>query len=249
MSKFKLFTLIWIFALFVEAEEILSLDQKVKKMNQAYNSKNLSRFQTWARRVLSENPKHLGALYKLGTYHLERNQIGIARILFEKAVQYHPHEEALYYAQGLIALKEKDEQKAILAFEQSLKKSRSYHPARVALSSLYMENLNVRKALPLLEDVYSDDQLSKFFAPIAHNYALALRLSGKEKKARKIYKTVIKKKKENSLILMNYALLLMESFNDYEEAQKMLDRADIRARNSRDRKRVQLLKKKLNKKR
>lgn len=251
MKLLNLFILLvflsWTF--FASSQEALTLIQKEEKMNQAYNSKNYSRFQNWAYKVLSEDDAHLSALYKLGVYHLERGQVGIARILFERAIQHHPRQASLYYQQGLIALKENEKQKALLSFEESLKKDNSYVPAVVALASVYMESFNVKKALPLLHASYSEPQLSKYFAPIAYNYALALRLSGKSKQARKIYQSIVKERRENSLIMMNYALLLMEDFKDTKGAQKALNRADIIAQNSRERSRVQVLKKKLKKKR
>ena len=249
MKNLKLFILIGLIILpsIVLAEEILSLEQKEVKMNQSYKSEDFSRFQNWAYSILSIEPKHLDALYKLGVYHLGKNQLGVARLLFEKAIQHHSNEPSLYYQQGLIAFKENEKQKAILAFEKSLTVDSNYTPAAIALSSLYMESLNVQKALPFLNRFYKKSQPSKYFAPLAHNYALALRLSGDAKGARKVYQSIVNKKKEDALILMNYALLLIESFNDKKEAQKLLDRASIIARSSKQRTRVRVLKNKINK--
>ena len=245
----KIIILIFSLTFFSLAKESVSFDQKVKKMEQSYESKNFSVFQKWAHQVLSSDVKNFKALYLLGTYHLNKNQTGVARLLFERGIKHHPHKASLYYAQGLVALKEKERQKAILAFEESLKKGSRYYPAQAALSSLYMQNLNVQKALPLLEDVYLKDSLSKFLSPIAHNYALALRLVGKKKQARKVYKSIIKEERDTFLILINYALLLVEDFDKIKEAQKILNRADIKAQNSRDQRRVKKLKNKLKKRR
>ena len=245
----KKIILIFIFTFFTFAEEKLSINQKVEKMNQAYEIKKFSIFQKWANHVLSDDPKNLKALYLLGTYHLNKNQTGVARLLFEKALEHYPNEAALYYAQGLVALKEKERQKAMFSFEESLKKDGEYRPAQIALSSLYMQNLNVKKALPLLEDVYSKDSLSKFLPLVAHNYALALRLVGRKKQARKVYRFIIEEKKDTSLVLVNYALLLVEDFNNKKEAQKMLNRADLKSKNSKERRKVIRLKNKLKKSR
>lgn len=229
----------------VESEE-LTFSQKEEKMNLAFKTKSRGGFTRWAFQVLSEDEKNFNALNKLGVYHLDRGRFVLARIIFERALKFYPKKSELHHNMGMTALKEKQKQEAVLAFEKSLSYNRNYLPSLVSLSSLYLESRNVR-ALPLLARAYDQSEESRSWFKIANNYAVSLAWAGEFKKARKIYKKIQRKNKATSLSLINYAILLMEQFEDYSSAQEVLDQADFLAQNRRDQNQIKSLRKKISK--
>lgn len=228
---------------FVLSEE-LTLSQKEAKMNLAFKTKSRNGFTRWVAQVLSEDEKNFNALNKLGVYHLDKGRFVLARIIFERALKIHPKKPELHHNLGMVALKEKQKQEAVLAFEKSLKYNRNYIPSLLSLSSLYMESRDL-KALPLLEKAYDQSEESRNWFKVANNYAVSLAWAKEFKQARKVYRKIQRKNKATSLSLINYAMLLMEQFEDYSEAQEVLEQADFLAQNKRDQNQIKSLRKKV----
>lgn len=233
-----------LFNLHVAFSEELTFAQKEEKMNLAFKTKSRNGFIRWAVRVLSEDEKNFNALNKLGVYHLDRGQFVLARIIFERALKLYPKKAELHHNLGMVALKEKQKQEAILAFEKSLDYNKKYLPALVSLSSLYLENRNLR-ALPLLARAYDLTEESRNWFKVANNYAVSLAWAKEFKKARKVYRKIRRKNKATSLSMINYAILLMEQFGDYSEAEEVLEQADFLAKSKRDRNHIKALRKKV----
>ena len=59
---------------------------------------------------------------------------------------------------------------------------------------------------------------------------MSLAWAGDSKRARSVYKKILRKNKATSLSLINYAILLIEQFEDYESAREVLEQADFLAR-------------------
>lgn len=244
----KTLMIFFLFYLCATASEELSFSQKEEKMNLAFKTKSRGGFTRWAVQVLSEDDKNFNALNKLGVYHLDRGQFVLARIIFERALKLYPKKFELHHNIGMTALKEQQKQSAVQAFEKSLSYNSNYLPSLVNLSSLYLENRNLR-ALPLLRRAYNQSEESKSWFKIANNYAVSLAWAGEFKKARKVYKKIQRKNKATSLSLINYAILLMEQFKDYSEAQEVLEQADFLARSKRDQNQIKALRRKISKNR
>ena len=224
--------------------EEMTFAQKEEKMNLAFKTKSRNGFKRWVVQVLSADEKNFNALNKLGVYHLDRGQVVLARIIFERALKLHPKRAELHHNMAMVALKEKDKQEAVLAFEKSLDYNKNYLPSLVGLSSLYMENRSVR-ALPLLVRAYDRAEESRSWFKIANNYAVSLAWAKQFKQARKVYRQIQRKNKATSLSLINYAILLMEQFKDYSEAEEILGQADFLAKNKRDQNEIASLRKKI----
>ena len=64
--------------------------------------------QTEASKILSSRPNDLRELSALGLYHMQRGQMGAARIFFERALKKHPDEPGIYNNIGVIQLREDD---------------------------------------------------------------------------------------------------------------------------------------------
>ena len=240
----KALSIFLVFSLHFAFSEELTFSQKEEKMNMAFKTKSRNGFTRWAVQVLSEDEKNFNALNKLGVYHLDKGQFVLARIIFERALKLYPKRAELHHNLGMIALKEKQKQEAVLAFEKSLNYNKNYLPALISLSSLYLENRNLR-ALPLLERAYDRSEESRSWFKIANNYAVSLAWSKDFKQARKVYKKIQRKNKATSLSLINYAILLMEQFKDYSEAEEVLEQADFLAKKKRDQNHIRALRKKI----
>jgi len=233
-----------LFNLHIAFSEELTFAQKEEKMNMAFKTKSRNGFIRWAVQVLSEDEKNFNALNKLSIYHLDRGQFILARIIFERALKLYPKKEELHHNLGMVALKEKQKQEAVLAFEKSLEYNEKYLPALVSLSSLYLENRNLR-ALPLLARAYDLAEESRSWFKVANNYAVSLAWAKEFKKAKKVYKRIQRKNKATSLSMINYAILLIEQFEDYSEAEEVLEQADFLARSKRDQNHIKALRKKI----
>ena len=223
-------------------EPALSLRQKEEKMAQAFKSQN--QLLKAVSVVLAEDVKNLKALNYLGLYHLKRGRLGLAQIIFERAVPHHPRSSALHNNLGLIALKENQKQQALLAFEKSLDYNKRYLPALINLSSLYMEFYNYKRALPLLSRAYSivkdsrEFRLSQRYVILANNYAVALTWSKEFEKARSLYHTLYKKDRLTEEGLINYAMLLVDHLKDIRKAKEVLNRADFLVKKSGNKKKI-----------
>ena len=118
----------------------------------------------------------------------------------------------------------------------------------MSLSSLYLENLDA-KALPLLERAYSQAEDSKNWPKIANNYAVSLAWAKDFKQARSVHRKILRKNKATSLSLINYAVLLIEQFEDGGAAQEILEQADFLAQNKSDQNRIKQLRKQIRQRR
>ena len=228
-----------------------SLSQKEKQMQDSFQSKNQRNFLKNASKVLAEKDNHLKTLNRLSIYHLRRNHLGLAKIIIERTISQYPQKPSSYNNKGIIALKEGRKDEAVAAFLKSLSVDRNYFPALVNLSSLYIKAYDYEKALPLLTRAYakvqgSDDEgRAKEYVKIANNYAVSLIWSKKFKQARKVYRKLIRRKQADVDIFINYAQFLIESLNNMSEAEKILNQADFRVRNSKDQRKVNKWRKKL----
>ena len=227
-----------------------SLSQMEKKMKTVFKQKNHRALLKITAKILAENPKHLLALNYLGVSHLRRGRIGMARIIFEKALSYYPKDPRLHNNMGLSALREGKKQEAVLAFRKSLDFNGQYLPALLNLSSLYLEFYNYDEAEPLLKKAYfslnSDkkSQRSKDYVKIMNNYAVALTWGEGFKRAEDIYKALYKKDRVTTEVLINYAILLINHLEDFDHAVEILDQARFTAKARNDQTRVKQLKKK-----
>ena len=222
---------------FSQTPKPIPLKQKVKNMNQAFKSKKYLRFKRQAFEVLIQDEKNFSALNKLGVYHLERGRLGLARIIFERALKHHPKKSPLHHNLGLLTLKEGDKGEAILFFEKSLDYNSGYLPSLLSLSSLYMENYDL-KAKPLLGRAYQKlSSQSPLYSRVASNYAVSLAWSREFNKAQKVYQDLVKNNQASAQTLVNYAELLL-GLKKISQAREMLGQARVQARSRKERNQI-----------
>ena len=226
---------------FAKKDSVPSIKQKEEVMERAFKSQR--GFLTSVSQVLSEDADHQRALHLLGVYHLNRRQWGLARIIMERIIEKHPRSASAHYHLGIIALKEKNKDEAMLLFKKSLRYDADYFPSLAHLSALYLEYADFPKARSLLEKAYAHlkkPPYTQYYVPVAGNYAVHLQWSNQKSKARRIYQELIKKSKVSSSTFIDYARLLID-LDKKGEALEMLDYATLRAKSSTHKKQIKKL--------
>jgi Flp pilus assembly protein TadD len=202
---------------------------ELKAMKKAFDEKNESALVPAAAEVLGKDSKNLLALNLLAVHYFNKGEIGLAKILINRALVDHQDEPALYNNLGVIYLAENRMRLAIGSFRRALELKKSYSYAAANLGAIFLEYKDYKKAAPALENAYealrSDLQRgSKITKGIAQNYAIALGATGSADDAKSIYKDLMKIDDQNVSVVLNYAILLVEKLKDKDEGQKMVAR-------------------------
>lgn len=178
-------------------------------------------------RRLGKNPNDLSALNTLAVFYFEQNKLGLARILWTRALKEHPNEPGLHNNLGVIYLAENKQRLAIASLRKSLEIRSNYTVGAANLGSIFVEYKDYARASKLLAEGYSavrSDLRRGVGLDVANNYALALAGSGDGDKAKDIFKTILKADGSNLVALMNYAILLVYRLKDKSEGEKQLNR-------------------------
>lgn len=177
-----------------------------------------------AAKVLSKDQNDLRALSVLGLYHMQMNQLGAARIFFEKALTKHKSEAGLYNNIGVIQIREGNLQAAMKSFRTAYDMERSNPVVQANLGSIYVKYMDYVEAEPLVEDAYSrltDNGI------VANNYAIVLRTQGQYEEAEKVYTKALEKDSRNISTNLNYAILLIEYMKKYQKAQQIVNKIEF----------------------
>ena len=202
-------------------EKVGGSHSQLRKLFQAKRNRELL---TEASKILSRNPNDLRALSVLGLYHLRLNQLGAARIFFEKALEKHSDEAGLYNNIGVIQLKEGDLPSAINSFKKAYDMERGNPTVQANLGSIYVKYMDYVEAEPLVEDAYSSLSSNPI---VANNYAIVLRTQGQLEEAEKIYLKILKKNPRNISTNLNYAILLVDYMKKYQKAQQFVNKMEF----------------------
>lgn len=177
-----------------------------------------------ASKVLSKDQNDLRALSVLGLYHMQMNQLGAARIFFERALTKHKNEAGLYNNIGVIQIREGNLQAAMKSFRTAYDMERSNPVVQANLGSIYVKYMDYVEAEPLVEDAYSrltDNGI------VANNYAIVLRTQGQYEEAEKVYTKALEKDSRNISTNLNYAILLIEYMKKYQKAQQIVNKIEF----------------------
>ena len=202
-------------------EKVGGSHSQLKKLFQARRYKELL---NEASKILSKDPNDLRALSVLGLYHLQMNQLGAARIFFEKALVKHSDEAGLYNNIGVIQLKEGNLQAAIASFKKAQDMERGNATVQANLGSIYVKYMDYVEAEPLVEDAYS---VMSNNGIVANNYAIVLRTQGQYEEAAKVYTKALEKDSRNISTNLNYAILLVEYMKKYQQAQQVVNKIEF----------------------
>ena len=204
-------------------------DADYRRLKKAIDSQNEVEVINAASIVLSKNQKDLKALNGLGFFYFSKGKLGLAKLIYQRALKDHGNEAGLYNNLGLIYLKEGELAKAKGVFKKAISLDSSYKVARDNLSFLFVTHKNYNAALESLESRYksvrpklrSKDDLA---VEIANNYAVALMGVGQIKKAKAVLKEALKSNSFNASLLYNYAVLLVNNSKDKTEVHRIISK-------------------------
>ena len=204
-------------------------DEKLKALALAKRSNDEDMLVKAASDLLSIDQNNLLALNTLGLFYFEHGRLGLAKIIFNRALAANPGSAApLNNNLGVVYLAENNQRKAIASFRKALEAKPDYRIAAANLGSLYLEYKDYNRALGPLEAGYksvkSEIKNGGTAHEVANNYALALAGSGNIKKARTIFADINENNPRNPSILLNYAILLVNKVKDTKEAKAVISK-------------------------
>ena len=183
--------------------------------------------------ILAENEFDLYTLNTLALTYFSQGRKGLAKILLERAMAKHKRIPALYNNYGIVYLSEGKKKKAIAAFREAIKANKKYRVANTNLGAIYLEYKDYSRALAPLEGGYSivKSALKKdnnaFAINVANNYALALKGMKNFNKSRRIFSKIVDLGATDPGVLINFATLLVENFEEKEEAISVISKIKI----------------------
>lgn len=191
------------------------------ELSRAITSGNPERIKNASVEALTSNPKDETALNALAVYYYGRNQLGAAEVLLDKALAVNPRSETAYNTLGLIALAKDDVRGAVLKFRRATEINPRYYIAAANAAAIYAQEKDYNKVIFSLEPFVNDGQAG---ADALGNYGLALAATGKTGEAAAVYAKILAASPDNKNALLNYAILLIEKQEKYQEGLDLLNR-------------------------
>lgn len=198
-----------------------SIDAKYAALSQALRGNKAQQVQDEAARILVANPDDVVALNALAMWNYRQKKVGAAKLLLARAIEKGEPRASVLNNYGLTLLAEGDEVGAAEQFKKALRLDESHAEANANLGAYYAKGGDWKKALPRLEAAWSAGRQD---TSIANNYALALKAEGETEKSRKVFEDAYKRNNKDSILLLNYAALLIETMNRPKEGLPLVYR-------------------------
>lgn len=198
-----------------------TIDAKYATLSQALRGNKSQQVQDEAARILVANPDDPVALNALAMWNYRQKKVGAAKLLLARAIEKGEPRAAILNNYGLTLLAEGDELAAAEQFKKALRLDESHAEANANLGAHYAKGGDWKKALPRLEAAWNAGRQD---STIANNYALALKGEGETEKARKIFEEAVKRNNKDSILMLNYAALLIETLNRPKEGLPLVYR-------------------------
>lgn len=193
----------------------IPLDPRYKQLGlilRGQSGSKLGSVQDEAARILGTNPNDPVALNTLALIYLKRGKHGAAKLLLQRALEKDsPSAAGLRNNLGVVLLEENERDGAAAQFKKALQIDDRNGEASGNLGSIYAQNGDFQRALPLLETSYRQN---KFNVQIANNYAVALRVGKDLEGARKVYEAILQINSKEVNTLLNFASLLIDHMNN-----------------------------------
>jgi len=174
-----------------------------------------------ATQVLAQSPNDVKALNALAMYHYKQGHVELARYLLNRALSVNANAMGVYSNLGLVQLAQDEKKEAIKSFRKALSIKNDDVVAAANLGSIYVQEKDYAKALPALEVACSKDQKDP---AVWNNYAVALMVGQKFDQAAEIFKKLMKENAPGKEILFNYATLLVDDLNKYQDGLDVINR-------------------------
>jgi Tfp pilus assembly protein PilF len=197
-----------------------------------------------ASKRLGKNPDDLKALSALALYYMNQGKYGMARILWSRAEKNHAKEPGIHNNYGVIALSENKLRMALGHLHRANELNKNYAIANANLGSVFCEYKDYARAVDLLSAGYGAvkrDLRRGVTLDVANNYALALSGTGKFDKAEDIIEDILKVDSQNTVALVNLAIMQIQKQKDMKAGEKTLNKLKFLADDSQTQKRVEEL--------
>ena len=204
----------------IPVAEEASRDQ-YSNLAEALKNQNEGRVLSSAGAILGKNAKDQKALNAMGVYYYRTGRPEMARLLWARALKDNPNSPSLANNMGLLMLRDDKPELAVREFRKALSQNSSHWEASANLGALHLKFLNYEAAKTYLSEAYEDRPKD---VAVAVNYAIALRGLGQLDEAKRIYERLGAEKSDQTLVLFNYAVLLIEYLNDKSKGLEVINK-------------------------
>jgi tetratricopeptide (TPR) repeat protein len=171
----------------------------------ARQSGDVDRAMELARDALIREPKTLTAYKVMIRGYIDREQLSMAKLVALRAMKIDANDPELYYAMGLILLKENEREKALLQFKRAVEARPDYLPATMLLARMSLEKEDYTSAEEYLRRIL---QVNPKSAEAHVNLGVAYKGMGNFDKALQEYDAAEKLDPQVSAIYLNRGVIL-----------------------------------------
>ncbi|MFP5518694.1 MAG: tetratricopeptide repeat protein [Bdellovibrionia bacterium] len=190
-------------------------------LDEAIQSKSEERIFTAARDAIARNPNDVKALNAMAMYHFNKGRTDLAEHLLKRGIKASPRSFELYNNLGIVQLSTQQNREAVLSFKEALSINPNDPVASANIGAIYVRERDYAKAVIALETAYGRGNKD---LKTMNNYAVALTARGDAKKAKSIFKDILKEDQNNREALLNYAITLIDHLGENEEGLDVINR-------------------------
>lgn len=190
-------------------------------LNEAIKAQSDDRIYQAATQILTLSPNDARALNALAMYHYKRGRFDLCRYLLSKAISSSPKMAELYSNMGIVQLAQNERREAIKSFRKALDINNDDAVAAANLGAIYVQERDYTKAGVVLETAYRRGVRD---ARVLNNYGIALTAQGKLDRAEEMYKAALKENNNSKEVLFNYAILLVDHMQKYQDGLDLINR-------------------------
>lgn len=204
-----------------KAKPVPAAPSQYDALNQAIKSQSDEAIYNSATQILTQSPTDMKALNAMAMYNYKKGRFEVSRYLLAKAIAAYPHSNELQSNLGIVLLAQNERRDAVKAFRRALELDNSDAVASANLGAIYVQEKDYTKARVVLETAYNKGLRDP---RILNNYGIALTAAGKYDKAEDIYKAALKDQSNNKDVMLNYAILLIDNLNKYQDGLDLVNR-------------------------
>lgn len=190
-------------------------------LNEAIKSQSDERIYQASTQILTQSPNDARALNALAMYHYKRGRFDLCRYLLGKAISSSPKTAELYSNLGIVQLAQNERRDAVKSFRKALDINNDEAVAAANLGAIYVQERDFAKAGVVLETAYRKGVRDP---RVLNNYGIALTAQGKLDRAEEMYKAALKDSGNNKEVLFNYAILLVDHMQKYQDGLEVINR-------------------------
>lgn len=204
-------------------------NKDLKALSEARMTKSEESIVRAASKILGVDPKNVAALNALALHYFEQGKLGLARMIVSRALQDNSSVPGLHNNLAIIYLAEGKQRLALAEFRKAIEHKPDYRIGAANLGSIFLDYKDYERAMAPLEAGYRSVKAElKSGSPsaieVANNYAVALSGLGKLDEARAVYQEIVANSSRQPIVLMNFAVLLVEKLKDYKEGSKLISK-------------------------